>query len=125
MTHAPDHDALRAQHFERLGSYRNSCEFAEYSGQPTDGLPSLIGDRWEIDTDIYHEFLEILPPLRWRNGSFDLSEYTFADVTTRYTREGDNYYCEFVRWPEYATTADVTVTQIKQQQSTRAEREVQ
>ena len=63
-------------------------------------MPSLIGDRWEIDEETYREFLEVLPPLAYRGNSFYLSEFSFGDITTKYTREGNSYYCEFARWPE-------------------------
>lgn len=42
----------------------------------------------------------MLPPLAYNNGSFYLSEFTFGDITTKYTKEGDRYYCEFARYPE-------------------------
>lgn len=91
---------LRARHFERLKGYGHSREYAEYTGAAAEGLPSLIGDRWEIDEEIYRQFLEVLPPLNWRGDTFYLSEFTFGDITTKYTREGGRYYCEFARWPE-------------------------
>jgi hypothetical protein len=59
-----------------------------------------LGKRWEIDKETYWEFLEVLPPLAHRGGSFYLSEFTFDNITTKYTKEGDRYYCEFCRFPE-------------------------
>ena len=52
----------------------------------------MIGDRWEIDEDIYMEFLEMLPPMGWRGGAFYMSEFSFGDITTKFTREGGKYY---------------------------------
>ena len=68
MTHAE----IRARHFERLSGYRNSVESAQYAREigadiPTGDLPSLVGNRWEIDEQTYDEFLGVLPPLGWRN----------------------------------------------------------
>jgi hypothetical protein len=105
------HDNFRAHHFERLNSYRKSAEYAQYAREvgadvPQGDLPSLIGNRWEIDEQLYHEFLEVLPPLGWRNGSFYLSEFTFGDITTKYTKDGDQYYCEFARFPERKPPAE-------------------
>ena len=99
------HDSIRKQHFERLNSYRNSAEYAEYAKTigadvPQGDLPCLIGNRWEIDEKTYWEFLEVLPPLAYRGGSFYLAEFTFDDITTKYTKEGTRYYCEFARYPE-------------------------
>lgn len=99
------HDQLRQHHFERLNAYRHSTEYADYarsigSSPPAGDLPSLIGNRWEIDKAIYDEFLEMLPPLGWRGGTFYMREFTFDDITTKFTKEGEKYYCEFARWPE-------------------------
>src|SRR5271163_4930279 len=97
------HDELRTQHYQRLNGYRHSAEYAEHAREagypvPEDELPSLIGKRWEIDCEIYEEFLGMLPPMGWRNGSFFMCEFSFGDVTAKYTREGDKYFCEFARY---------------------------
>lgn len=99
-----NHEEIRKNHYERLKSYRHSAEYAEYAKAigaeiPQGDLPSLIGNRWEIDGDTYHEFLGMLPPLEQRGDSFYLSEFTFNDITTKYTKDGDKYYCEFARFP--------------------------
>ena len=109
----------RTHHFERLNSYRNSVEYAEYAREigaevPQGNFPSLLGNRWEIDEAIYHEFLEMLPPLGWRNGSFFMSEFSFDDITAKFTREGDKYFCEFARFPERAAEV-VTPREINRQ----------
>ena len=92
-------------HYARLDAYRHSREYAAYRQAPAegvapDGLPSLLGDRWEIDHDTYWYFLEVLPPLNMTRDGFVFAEYTFGDITTRYTEAAGRYYCEFVRWPE-------------------------
>ena len=98
------HDQLRKNHFARLNAYVPSKEYAEYAkeigaGAPQGELPSLIGDRWEIDEEIYMEFLEMLPPMGWRGGTFYMSEFSFGDITAKFTREGGRYFCEFARYP--------------------------
>lgn len=99
------HEELRKRHFERLNGYRQSAEFAEYARAisradvPAGPLPSLIGDRWEIDRELYEEFLEILPPLGWRGGVFYMREFSFGDITAKFTKEGDRYYCEHAHYP--------------------------
>jgi hypothetical protein len=50
----------------------------------------------------------VLPPLAYRDGSFYLSEFTFHDITTKYTKEGDKYYCEFAHWPRKEPGAGIT-----------------
>lgn len=97
------HDEIRKRHSDQLQNYLRSAEYAEYTREiganfPQDALPSLLGKRWEIDEKTYREFLEVLPPLAYHNGSFYLSEFTFGDITTKYTKEGDRYYCEFARY---------------------------
>jgi hypothetical protein len=99
------HDSVRKNHFERLNNYRHSAEYAEYARTigadiPQGELPSLIGNKWEIDAETYREFLEMLPPLGWRGETFYMSEFTFSDISTKYSKEGDKYYCEFARYPE-------------------------
>ena len=95
------HQQLREHHFKRLNSYRNSAEYAESIGAdvPPGDQQSLIGDRWEIDRAIYEEFRDMLPPLGQKGGSFFMREFSFDDVTTKFTREGDKFYCEFTRLP--------------------------
>ena len=99
------HDQLRKNHFARLNAYVPSKEYAEYAKEigtdvPQGEPPSLIGDRWEIDEDIYHEFLEMLPPMGWRGGTFYISEFSFGDITAKFTHEGGKYFCEFAHFPE-------------------------
>ena len=98
------HEEIRKRHFERLNNYHHSAEYAEYAKEiggevPQGGLPSLLGNRWEIDAEIYHEFLGMLPPLEWRNGAFYMSEFTFDNITAKFSKDGDKYYCEFARYP--------------------------
>ena len=98
-------EEIRKHHFDRLNSYRNSAEYAEYAKTigadvPPGDLPNLIGNRWEIDSAIYDEFLGVLPPLAYRGNAFFMSEFSFGDITTKFSRDGDKYYCEFVHWPE-------------------------
>ena len=97
-----NHDQLRTRHFERLNDYRNSVEYQASPScyqQPTGDLKTLIGDRWEIDEEIYMDFLEMLPPLGWQGGVFYMCEFSFDDITAKFTKEGDRFYCEFARYP--------------------------
>lgn len=102
-------EQIRKHHFDRLNDYRNSAEYAAYAREigadvPQGDLPSLLGNRWEISEEIYNEFLEMLPPLGWRGNSFFLREFTFGDVTAKFTKDGDAFYCEFARYPERKQT---------------------
>lgn len=96
-------EELRKHHYERLNDYRNSIEYAEYAKSiGHDNIPettrSLIGDRWEISEEIYDDFLNMLPPMGWRNGAFYMREFCFDNITSKFTQEGDKFYCEFARF---------------------------
>jgi hypothetical protein len=98
------HDETRKNHFARLNGYRQSAEYAAYARSigaevPHGELPSLLGNRWEIDKAVYDEFLGMLPPLGWKGGSFFMSEFSFDDITAKFSKDGDRYYCEFARYP--------------------------
>ncbi|NOG70447.1 hypothetical protein [Roseicella sp. DB1501] len=101
---------IRANHYARLNDYRNTREYAEWyrsiSGEPPAGeRPSLLGQRWEIDEAIYDEFLNMMPPLHWRGGSFYCMEECFDDYHAKFSREGGQYFCEYARLPRPAGPA--------------------
>lgn len=75
-------DPTRRRHFARLHT-----------------RPIVTGQRWEIDEEIYFEFLGTLPPLAWTPNGFYMSEFVQGSVTTKYTRNGRKYYCEFAEYP--------------------------
>lgn len=96
------HEELLTRHYERLNDYRNSVEYQASSccwQEPTSPLKTLIGDRWEIDEQIYDDFLNMMPPLDWRGGAFYMREFSFDDITAKFSKEGDRFYCEFARYP--------------------------
>lgn len=96
------HDELRKRHFENLNDYRNSVEYQASPNcyqQPTGELKTLIDHRWEIDEAIYDDFLEMLPPLGWRGNTFYMREFTFDDITAKFSKQGGKFYCEFARYP--------------------------
>jgi hypothetical protein len=95
------HDQIRNRHFENLNDYRNSVEYQVSPNcyqHPSGELKTLIGNRWEIDEAIYWEFLEMLPPMGWKGHAFYMMEFCFDDITTKFSKEGDKYYCEFARY---------------------------
>lgn len=98
--------AITKNHYERLNNYRSTSEFAEYAkaigyDAPAGELPSLLGQRWEINEEIFDEFLNMLPPMQWRRysggESFFMCELCFDNITSKFTREGSQYFCEFAR----------------------------
>ena len=95
------HEELRKRHFERLNDYRNSLEYQQSPNcfdRREGDFPSLLGNRWEIDEDIYYDFFEMLPPLDVIPNGFYMLEFTFDDFTAKFTVEGNRFYCEFARY---------------------------
>ena len=100
------HEELKNRYYERLNDYRNSVEYQASTccwQKPTGELKTLIGDRWEIDEEIYDDFLNMMPPLGWRSGCFYMCEFSFDDITAKFTKEGNRYFCEFARFPVRAS----------------------
>lgn len=58
-------------------------------------LPSDIGNKWKITEEIYWYFLEMLPPVYYKNG-FLMSEKVTGDIRSYYYQIGGNYYHEYV-----------------------------
>src|SRR6202000_2216614 len=84
---------VRANHFVFLNDYRYSKEYQEWNASiggpaPQADLEPIIGLRWDIDEAIYNEFLGMLPPLGWNGSSFYMSEFSFSNITTKYSRVG-------------------------------------
>lgn len=95
----------RAEHYRRLNDYRGTAEYAAFyrsigadRGDPA-GLPSMLGNRWEITAELYDEFLNMLPPMGWSGGTFYMSEFTIDDITAKFSKEGGRYFCEHARFP--------------------------
>lgn len=91
----------RERHYVNLNYYRDLPGYAEsrttYEAMQA-FFAGIVGHRWEITEEIYDEFLDMLPPLGWQGGAFYMREFTFDDITTKYSREGGRYFCEFARY---------------------------
>ena len=98
-------EELKTQHYANLNYYHNLPSYAEsrvsYEAMQA-FFAQIVGHRWEINEEIYDEFLHMLPPLGWQNGAFYMMEFTFDDITTKFSREGDHYFCEFARYRKAA-----------------------
>jgi hypothetical protein len=96
------HDELRKRHYKNLNYYRELPGYTE-SRQSYEAMQAffaqIVGHRWEIDEEIYDDFLNMLPPLGWSGGAFYMREFTFDDITTRFSKSGGKYFCEFARFP--------------------------
>lgn len=72
------------EHYERLNVY------------PAD---PVVGEKWEIEEAVWWLFLEVLPPLAYTGHSFYMVEFYTGNITTRYSREGEKFYCEWAMYP--------------------------
>lgn len=96
-------EEIRDNHYARLNDYRNTKEYQEYCrdvGIPfveKENLPSLLNNRWEINEELYWEFLEMLPPVGYTNGCFFMCERLFDNISAYFSKEGGKYYCEYRR----------------------------
>jgi hypothetical protein len=92
---------VAAEQMEAAMSDVRKFHFEQLNRKP----PPAMGEKWEIDEGVYGHFLESFgPPLGWtgpegHSESFYSSEFESDDVTTKYTREGDRYFCEFAEYP--------------------------
>ena len=94
-------------HIRQLNAYTTDPEYLTLRSYEDRAafFEKQIGRRWEIDAAIYDEFLEMLPPLGWRGDTFFIREFTFSDITSKFSREGDRYFCEVATFPPRPTPA--------------------
>lgn len=97
-------------HIRQLNAYTTDPEYLTLKRYEDRAafFEKQIGRRWEIDEAIYNEFLEMLPPMGWRGDSFYMSEFTFGDITSKFSREGDRYFCEVATFPPRPAARPVT-----------------
>ncbi|MEO9904325.1 DUF1419 domain-containing protein [Nisaea sp.] len=88
----------REQHYENLNraarEKTGSILDADFSGQH--------GDMWEINESIYHEFMNLLPPLAWRDSSFCISEMLTDDITAVFFQQSGSFFCRYLRMREHS-----------------------
>ncbi|WP_287094880.1 DUF1419 domain-containing protein [Mesorhizobium sp.] len=74
----------RTLHFVNLNRYQREGQQAEW----------MLGKFWQIDAQIYDEFLNLLPP-RYCSCGFRMSERLTRDIAATYLRIGNDYWCGF------------------------------
>ena len=60
-------------------------------------LNDMCNNWKEVTEESFEDALNVLPPLRWRNGGFFMSETYTNDVTAFYQRVDDKYYTSYQR----------------------------
>ena len=60
-------------------------------------LNDMCGDWKEITEENFEDALNVLPPMRWENGGFFMSERYTGDVTAFYQQIGNKYYTSYQR----------------------------
>ncbi|WP_287228348.1 DUF1419 domain-containing protein [Mesorhizobium sp.] len=74
----------RRQHYLNLNQYKMELQNADW----------MLGKFWQIDREIYDEFLNLLPPI-YCAGGFRLCERLTGDIAATYLRVGSDYWCGF------------------------------
>lgn len=84
MQQLPSARNNRSQHFANLNLYRDI------------GIPAhkMLGMFWEIDEQIYDEFLNILPPA-YCAGGFRMIEKLTDDIAATYLKVSGRYWCGY------------------------------
>jgi hypothetical protein len=58
-----------------------------------------VGERQEVNEAVYRYFEDLMTPCLWTETSFYMAEFDDDEVTRKYTREGELYFCEFAEYP--------------------------
>ena len=93
--------STESEHFRQLNAYKDDPAYRTLEGYEDRAIffAKTVGRRWEIDAAIYDDALNILPPLAWRGDTFYMREFLFDDITHKFSREGDRYFCEVAYFP--------------------------
>lgn len=51
------------------------------------------GQYFETTEEIYHYFLEVLPPLDFTHDGFSMSEFSTGNLTDAFVRHGERFFC--------------------------------
>ena len=60
-------------------------------------LNDMCNNWKEITEDKFEDALNVLPPMRWENGGFFISERYTSDVTNFYQQIGNRYFTSYQR----------------------------
>lgn len=75
----------RAAHFANLNASINHIQ---------------IGREWEINEEIFNEFLNVLPPAQFAipgaSVSFAMCEHRYGRITTAYHKTDGRYFCRWI-----------------------------
>lgn len=74
----------RSQHFANLNHYQAEGVRAH----------TMEGKFWQIDEDIFDEFLNVLPP-NYVSGGFRMIEKLTYDLAATYLKVGDTFWCGY------------------------------
>lgn len=80
----PSAKTNRDQHYANLNQWK-TAGFAAYL---------MRGRWWEINEEIFDEFLNMLPP-RYCTQGFRMSEHLTGDIAATYVQIGTRYFCGF------------------------------
>lgn len=84
MLQLPSARGDRRQHYLNLNLYKMELQNADW----------MLGKFWQIDQEIYDEFLNLLPPI-YCAGGFRLCERLTRDIAATFVKVGNDYWCAF------------------------------
>lgn len=65
-------------------------------------MTGTIEGTMKINESIYDEFLNVLPPLAWRDGSFCICEMLTDDITAVFFQQSGRFFCGYLRMGEHS-----------------------
>jgi len=95
----------RTQHYANLNDYSRN------------GYPAhqMLGKFWQIDEDIYDEFLGMLPPVYCAAG-FRICEHLTGSIASTFQKIGNDYWCSMT--DRSTTTPEFMFSHIAKYRST-------
>ncbi|TPL42593.1 hypothetical protein [Mesorhizobium sp. B2-4-5] len=84
MLQLPSAKGDRTLHFVNLNRWTREGKPAEW----------MLGKFWQIDREIYEEFLNLLPPI-YCPGGFRLCERLTGEIAATYLQVGPYHWCAF------------------------------
>ena len=61
---------------------------------------NIKGLKAKITEEKYMYFLEVLPPMGWKGNTFYMREFLSGDLTFKFTKVGNQFYCEVADFRE-------------------------
>lgn len=98
---APYGRMTRAQHFQLLNRNYSSIMNENCESVPNPfWMKPAANQWWEIGEEEYRYFLEVLPPMLFRDNAFAMCEFWSEDLTHCFMQIGDRYFAGMIQVPD-------------------------